>query len=232
MGDPLDAIFRPRSIAVVGASRNKEKLGWAVLHNLIANDFQGTIYPVNPKADFVHSVRAYPSVLDIPGPVDLAVLTVPWEHALQAVEECGKKGVKGLVVITAGFREIGGAGVEREARLRELARSFGMRMVGPNCMGVINTDPAVSMDATFAYPPPLRGVVSFMSQSGALGSAILDQASTINVGFAKFVSLGNKADVSGNDLLAAWEDDPATRIVLMYSRTSATRRTSPASRGG
>jgi len=216
MGDSLDAIFRPRSIAVIGASRNKEKLGWAVLHNLIANDFQGTIYPVNPKADSVHSVRAYPSVLDIPGPVDLAVLTVPWEHALQAVEECGKKGVKGLVVITAGFREIGGAGVEREAKLRELARSYGMRMVGPNCMGVINTAPEVSMDATFAYPPPLRGVVSFMSQSGALGSAILDQASTINVGFAKFVSLGNKADVSGNDLLAAWEDDPDTRIVLMY----------------
>src|SRR3990170_5026817 len=216
MASRLDPIFNPRTVAVIGASRNKEKVGWAILHNLVANDFQGTIYPVNPKAESIHSIKAYPSILDVPGPVDLAVITVPAEVALGTIEECAKKGVKGLIVITAGFREIGGVGEEREKHLRELVRKHGMTMVGPNCMGVINTHPDVSMDATFAATPPLRGTVSFMSQSGALGVAILDQARTINVGFAKFVSLGNKVDVSGNDLLDAWEDDPGTKVVLMY----------------
>jgi len=216
MASRLDPIFNPRTVAVIGASRNKEKVGWAILHNLVANDYQGTIYPVNPKAESIHSIKAYPSILDVPGPVDLAVITVPAEVALETIEECAKKGVKGLIVITAGFREIGGVGEEREKHLRDLVRKHGMTMVGPNCMGVINTHPGVSMDATFAATPPLRGTVSFMSQSGALGVAILDQARSINVGFAKFVSLGNKVDVSGNDLLDAWEDDPETKVVLMY----------------
>ena len=216
MTSRLDPIFNPRTVAVIGASRNKEKVGWAILHNLVANDFQGTIYPVNPKADSIHSIKAYRSVLDVPGPVDLAVITVPAEVALRTIEECAEKGVKGLIVITAGFREIGGVGQEREKHLRDLVRKHGMVMVGPNCMGVINTHAGVSMDATFAATPPLRGTVSFMSQSGALGVAILDQARSINVGFAKFVSLGNKVDVSGNDLLEAWEDDPETKVILMY----------------
>ena len=216
MPGSLDAVFFPRSIAVVGASRHREKIGYTLLHNLIVNHYEGTLYPVNPKAESVHSIRAYPRVLDIPGDVDLAIVVVPAEAALQAVEECGKKGVKGLVVITAGFREIGGVGLERERKLRELVRAHGMRMIGPNCMGIINTHPSVRMDATFAPTPPLRGPISFMSQSGALGVAILEHAKTINVGFAKFVSLGNKTDVSGNDLLEYWEKDPETRIVLMY----------------
>jgi acetyltransferase len=216
MGDRLDPIFNPRSVAVIGASRTKGKVGYAIMHNLIANEYQGTLYPVNPNAESVHSIKAYPSVLDVPGPVDLAIITVPADGALQAVEECAKKGVKGLVVITAGFREIGGVGEERERKLKDLVRSHGMTMVGPNCMGVINTNPAVQLDATFAPTPPPRGRISFMSQSGALGVAILDHAKTLNLGFAKFVSLGNKTDVSGNDLLASWEDDPDTHVILMY----------------
>ena len=216
VSDGLDAIFSPRSIAVVGASRHRGKVGYAIMHNLIVNEYQGTVYPVNPNATSVHGVRAYPTVLDIPDPVDLAIVTVPAEVALEAVEACGRKGVRGLVVITAGFREIGGPGAEREARLLDLCRSHGMTMVGPNCMGVINTHPEVRMDATFAPTPPLRGTISFMTQSGALGVAILDHARSINVGFAKFCSLGNKAQVSGNDLLEAWAADPETKTILMY----------------
>lgn len=216
MAGRLDPIFSPKTVAVIGASRHKGKVGYAILHNLIANDYQGTIYPVNPNAESVHSIRAYASVLDVPGPVDLAILCIPADAVLDAIEECGRKGVKGLVVITAGFREIGGIGEERERKLRELVRKHGMVAVGPNCMGVINTHPDVNMDATFAPTPPLRGTISFTSQSGALGVAILDHAKSINVGFAKFVSLGNKTDVSGNDFLLAWEDDPETKTILMY----------------
>src|SRR3989304_691803 len=188
---PLDVIFSPSSIAVVGASRNRGKIGYEILHNLILNDYQGTIYPVNPKARSVHGIPAYPSVLSMPGPVD-------------------------LVVITAGFREIGGAGIGREERLLALCREYGMTMVGPNCMGVINTSPDIQMDATFAPTPPLRGGVSLVTQSGALGVAILDAAQSLGVGFAKFCSLGNKAQVSLNDVLAAWKGDPETKIILAY----------------
>jgi len=212
----LDAIFSPTSIAVVGASRHRGKIGYTVLHNLLVNEYQGTLYPVNPKASSVHGIRAYPSVLSIPDPVDLAIITVPAEIALQAVEECGKKGVPGLVVITAGFREIGGPGIEREARLLALCRQYGMTMVGPNCMGVFNTDPDVRMDATFAPTPPLGGGISLVSQSGALGIAILDHAKALGVGFAKFCSLGNKAQVSLNDLLALWNGDAPTKTILAY----------------
>jgi len=215
-GDGLDAIFSPRSIAVVGASRHKGKIGYEVLHNLIVNEFQGTIYAINPSAVSIHGIRAYPSVLDVPESVDLAVITVPAAAVLSAVEQCGKKGVKGLVVITAGFREVGGAGVDREAELLALCRKYGMTMIGPNCMGVINTHPSIQMDATFAPTSPLRGSISLVTQSGALGVAILDQAKSLNIGFAKFCSLGNKAQVSLNDLLQKWEGDEETKIILMY----------------
>ncbi len=214
--DGLDVVFSPRSIAVVGASRHKGKIGYEVLHNLILNEYQGTVYPVNPNATSIHGIRAYPTILDVPEPVDLAIITVPASGALHAVEECGKKGVKGLVIITAGFREVGGAGVEREAELLALCRKYKMTMIGPNCMGVINTHPDVQMDATFAPTPPLRGSISLITQSGALGVAILDHAKSINVGFAKFCSLGNKAQVSLNDLLQKWKDDPESKIILMY----------------
>src|SRR6266446_2433488 len=167
----LDAIFSPASIAVVGASRHRGKIGYEILHNLILNDYQGTVYPVNPKATSIHGIRAYPSVLEIPDAVDHAVITVPADVALQAVEDCGKKGVQGLVVITAGFREIGDVGVDREARLFAVCAQYGMTMIGPNCMGVINTHADIRMDATFAPTPPLPGGISLATQSGALGIA-------------------------------------------------------------
>ena len=154
--EPLDAIFRPRSIAVIGASRRPGSIGHEILHNLIEHDFQGVVFPVNPTARVIHSIKAYPTVLDIPDPVDLAVVVVPYRQVLGVVEECGRKGVRGLVVITAGFREVGGEGIAREEALIESVRAYDMQLVGPNCMGVINTEPSVSMNATFAptFPPP------------------------------------------------------------------------------
>lgn len=212
----LDPVFSPESIAVVGASRNPAKVGAQILHKLITYGFRGTLYPVNRKAKDVHSIRAYPSVSDIPDDVDLAVIVVPSEYVMDVIEECAKKGVRGAVVITAGFKEIGGEGVERERTLLERTRKHGIAMIGPNCMGIINTNPRVLMDATFAPTFPLHGKTAFMSQSGALGVAVLDHAKKINIGFSKFVSLGNKADVSVNDLLQYWGNDPDTDVILMY----------------
>ncbi|HLE55248.1 MAG TPA: acetate--CoA ligase family protein [Thermoplasmata archaeon] len=217
MADPgLDRIFAPKSIAVVGASRHEGKIGYEIVKNLVANGYRGSIYPINPKADEILDIRVYPSVGAVPGPVDLAVIVVPAALAIPAVEECGKKGVKGLVVITAGFREIGGPGLERERELLRLCKTYGMTMIGPNCMGVINTHPDVSMDATFAPTAPLRGHVSLVTQSGALGVAILEHTKSLGIGFAKFCSLGNKAQVSLNDLLQAWGEDPETKIIVAY----------------
>src|SRR5437773_916122 len=212
----LDAIFSPRSIAVIGASRHRGKIGYEILRNLIVNEYQGILYPVNPNATGIHGIRTYPSISDVPDPVDLAVITVPSDLAVDAAKACGEKGVRGLVVITAGFREIGGVGVERESRLLRICESYGLTLIGPNCMGVINTHPDVRMDATFAPTPPLRGGISLVTQSGALGIAILEHARTLGVGFAKFCSLGNKAQVSLNDLLTSWRVDPETKIVLAY----------------
>src|SRR5438105_9968142 len=212
----LDAIFSPRSIAVIGASRHRGKIGYEILRNLIVNEYQGILYPVNPNATGIHGIRTYPSISDVPDPVDLAVITVPSDLAVDAAKACGEKGVRGLVVITAGFREIGGVGVERESRLLRICESYGLTLIGPNCMGVINTHPDVRMDATFAPTPPLRGGISLVTQSGALGIVILEHAKTLGVGFAKFCSLGNKAQVSLNDLLQMWRDDPDTKIILAY----------------
>jgi acetate---CoA ligase (ADP-forming) len=215
----LDAIFRPRSIAVVGASRDRSAIGREILHNLIEYEFNGPIYPVNPRAANVHSLKCYPEVGAIPDPVDLAVIVVPRDVVPAVVEQCGRKGVRGVVVITAGFKEVGGDGVRREAELLALVRGYGMRMIGPNCMGVINTDPEVRMNATFAKAVPeagMAGTVGFISQSGALGEAILANARDLNIGISMFASTGNKADISGNDLLEYWEDDPAVSVVLMY----------------
>lgn len=212
----LDAIFRPRSVAVIGASRRKGSIGAAIFENLMKQGFEGPVYPVNPTARVVGSVLAWPSVSAIPGDVDLAVIAVPAKQVLAAVEECGRKGVRGVVVITAGFKETGAEGAERERAMRDTARRHGMRMVGPNCLGVLNTEPNVRLDATFApaWPPP--GPVAFSSQSGALGLAILETAGALGLGISQFVSVGNKADVSGNDLLEWWEQDPGTGVILLY----------------
>ena len=216
MSASLKPLFRPRSIAVVGASRRRDSIGGAILRNLIAEPFQGPVYPVNPKATHVQAVPAYPSVDAIPGEVDLAVIVVPAIQVLDVVEACAKKGVKALVVISAGFKEIGGEGIAREAALRDAVRRHGMRLVGPNCLGILNTDAAVKMNATFAPVEPPPGRIAFSSQSGALGLAILDYARELSLGISHFVSVGNKADVSGNDLLEYWEQDPGTDLILLY----------------
>jgi len=213
---PLDAIFEPRAIAVVGASRRRGSIGFSLLHNLIANEFAGAVFPVNPEAAAVHSLKCYPSVDAIPDPVDLAVVMVPKAAVQGVVEAAIAKGVRGLVVITAGFGETGEEGARRERALRETVRAAGVRMIGPNCMGVINTAAEVRLNATFAPTPAERGPLGFVSQSGALGVAILNVARDLGIGFTQFVSMGNKADVSGNDILEHWEDDPATQVIAMY----------------
>lgn len=216
MPSSLDAILRPRSVAVIGASRKRGTIAAEVFHNLVSHGFPGAVYPVNPHAPVVQSVRAWRTVEEIPDPVDLAVLVVPAAQVPDAVEACGRKGVKGIVTITAGFAETGAEGRALQARVNESLHRYGMRMVGPNCLGVLNADPEVRLDATFAPTFPPFGNVAVSSQSGALGLAILDQAAELGVGISQFVSVGNKADVGGNDLLEHWESDPRTEVILLY----------------
>jgi acetyl coenzyme A synthetase (ADP forming)-like protein len=213
---PLDPVFSPRSIAVVGASRNPSSIGFALLHNLVLAGFEGPLYPVNPRARSIHSLPCYPSLAALPEAPDLVVVLVPRDLVLPVVEEAVARGARALVVISAGFGETGGEGARLEAQLRATVRAAGVRMIGPNCMGVINTDPEVRMNATFAPVAARRGSLGFVSQSGALGVAILNVAASLGIGLTQFVSMGNKADVSGNDLLEHWEDDPATRVLCMY----------------
>jgi acetyl coenzyme A synthetase (ADP forming)-like protein len=215
-GYMLDALMRPRSIAVIGASRTPNTIGYQILDNLLRHGYQGAVYPVNPRAEAIHSIRAYPSVEAIPDAVEMAVVVVPKQHVVEAAEACGRKGVRALVVISAGFKEIGGAGIEREKALMEVVRRHAMRLVGPNCMGVLNTATDRSMNATFAPSMPPPGPVSFMSQSGAMGVTILDYAAEYGIGISQFVSVGNKPDVSGNDLVQYWADDERTGVILMY----------------
>ncbi len=210
----LDAFFNPRSVAVIGASRDPEKLGYAVLANLKEGGYPGRLYPVNPKADEILGLKTYPSVLDIPGAVDLAVIVIPYRFVPDVLEQCGEKGVPAVVVISAGFREAGREGLERERELVAIADRYNLRLIGPNCLGVIDTD--TPLNATFAAGMPPAGPIAFMSQSGALGTAVLDMAMAGRIGFSKFASLGNKADVSETDLLEAWGDDPASRVILIY----------------
>jgi acetyltransferase len=212
----LDPILRPRSIAVVGASRRSGTIGHQIVANLVRHGFTGPVFPVNPTAASINAMHAWPSVSAIPEPVDMAVVAVPKERVCDVAEECGASGVGGLIVISSGFREVGAEGMERERRLLDITRRHGMRMIGPNCMGAINSDAAYSMNATFAPLMPDFGPAAFVSQSGALGVNVLDYAKELGIGIAQFVSMGNKADVSGNDLLLHWEDDPAIEVILMY----------------
>lgn len=216
MDTSLDVIFKPKSVAVIGASARRGGIGREIFDKLLAADFNGPVYPVNNRTPFIHSVPTYPSVLAIPGPVDLAIVSVPRDAVRQAVHECAQKGVRGLVVITAGFKETGAEGAALEKRILEIVRRHGMRMVGPNCMGVICTDPDVRMDGTFAPTVPRRGSIGFVSQSGALGATILEYANSLNLGVSMFISIGNKADISGNDLLEYWKDDDSVSVILMY----------------
>jgi acetyl coenzyme A synthetase (ADP forming)-like protein len=209
-------MLAPRSVAVIGAGRKRKTIGGEVFHNLMDGGFNGPVYPVNPVAEVVQSVRAYKSILDIPGPVDLAVIVVPARLAMAAAKECAQKGVHGMVVITAGFAETGPAGREMQKELLGVAREHGMRLIGPNCMGVINTHDDVRMNATFSPNAPIQGNVGFLSQSGALGLAVIEYANTLNLGLSTFISVGNKADLSGNDFIQYWADDPATDVIALY----------------
>jgi len=212
----LRAILKPRAIAVVGASRRESNLGRRVLEALLTSGFKGSVYPVNPSAAELHGERCYSSPRDLPPDVDLAILAVPRESVLAAVDDCAAAGVKGLVVISAGFAETDARGRELQTELVERVRGYGMRMVGPNCMGVINTDPAMSLNASFAEHLPPPGRVALASQSGGLGLAVLNLAARRQIGLSTFVSLGNKADISGNDILQYAEHDPETSVVLLY----------------
>jgi acetate---CoA ligase (ADP-forming) len=212
----LRPFFRPNAVAVVGASRDPSSIGYRILEALVQNRFQGPVYPVNPRASVVGCFRAYPSVRELPEQVDLAVVAVPRDVVLGVVDDCAARGVRAVVVVTAGFAEVGAEGRELQARLVERVRGHGMRMVGPNCMGLLNANPAVRLNASFAPVFPPSGRVAMSSQSGALGLAILAAAWRYHLGLSTFVSVGNKADVSGNDLLLYWEEDDDTSVILLY----------------
>ena len=209
-------VLAPTSVAVIGASRDRGTPGAEVFHNLLAGGFAGPVYPVNPAATVVQSVAAYPSVREVPGTVDLAIIAVPPDAVVRAAADCAEAGARALVVLSAGFAETDGAGAERQRQLLAVCRQTGMRLVGPNCLGVVNTDPAVRLDAQFGPYAPVAGRVGFLSQSGALGLAIIDHANELGLGLSSFVSVGNKADLSGNDLLQYWETDPRTDVILLY----------------
>lgn len=209
-------MFAPKSIAVIGASNRQGSVGRAVFTNILLNEYKGTVYPVNPKDRSISGVRSYPSVQDLPESVDVAVVVVPAAAVLAVTEECGKKGVKGLIVISAGFKEVGQDGAALERQVASLAQKYSMRMVGPNCLGVMNTDSEVRLNASFASQMPLEGSIAFASQSGALGEAVIDYAAGEGIGFSKFISVGNKADVNENDILEYLRADPKTKVILLY----------------
>jgi acyl-CoA synthetase (NDP forming)/GNAT superfamily N-acetyltransferase len=212
----MRAFFEPRVVAVVGANRERGKIGSEILHNLIATGFTGTLVPVHPTAPEVAGVRAYRRVTDIPDRIDLAMIVVPAPEVLPAVDDCISKHVPAICVISAGFSECDAEGRAREAILVEKVRRAGCRVIGPNCMGLLNTDPAVRLNATFSPVYPPCGGVAMSTQSGALGLAILDYAKGLDIGLSSFVSVGNKADVSGNDLIQYWAEDPKTSVILLY----------------
>lgn len=212
----IERFFNPRSVAVIGASRRQDTIGQTLVRNLVLGDFSGTVHAVNPSADAVSGLPAYASVADIPGDVDVAIVAVPAEAVQDVVLDCAAKGVHGLVVISSGFAESGEEGRRRQRQLVGLSRSYGLRLIGPNCLGIINTHPEVSLNASLSQVMPPRGRAGFFCQSGALGSAILEKVNNRGLGLTTFVSAGNRADVSGNDLLQYWEEDESTEVVLLY----------------
>lgn len=216
MLSPLERAFYPGSIAVIGASSKPGSLSYQLIHNLVIFGYKGSIYPVNPKAASVYSIPAYPSITTIKNNIDLAVLMVPKEMVLDTVDECHKKNIQSIVVITAGFKETGEEGAEREAALLKKIRKYKMRLIGPNCMGIINTHPEVKMNCTFVQGTPLGGGIGFISQSGALGAAVLRTVQQNDIGLAQFISIGNKADVSGNTVLEYWWHNDDIKVITLY----------------
>ena len=212
----IERIFRARSIAVIGASRRQDSIGQAMVRNLVLGDFGGSVYAVNSQAEAVSGLPAYKRVQDIPGEVDVAIVAVPAESVNDVVLDCAAKGVHGLVVISAGFAEEGPEGRQRQRALLGLSRSYGLRLIGPNCLGIINTAPDLQLNASLSPSMPPQGRVGFFCQSGALGTAILESVSRRGLGLSTFVSAGNRADVSGNDLLQYWQEDDSTEVILLY----------------
>lgn len=210
----LEKLFNPSSVAVVGASRTPGKVGYAILSNIISSGFAGEVYPVNPNATEILGFKCYPRITDIPSDVDLAIISIPAQAVLDVVEECGRKGVKYIVVISAGFKEIGPEGLVREAKLQALCRRYGMRLLGPNCLGFIDT--YTPLNASFAATQPLKGRIAFISQSGALATSILNWSRSIGIGFSRFITLGNRADIDESDIIESLRDDPNTSVILAY----------------
>ena len=212
----LDKIMKPKSIAVIGASTKEHTIGSDIMKRLQEYNFNGKIYPVNPKGGIIEGLQAYTSVLEVPGEVDLAIIVVNAKFVLSTIDQCHEKGIKGLCIITAGFKETGKEGAELEKQLLEKVREYGMRCVGPNCLGVVNTHPDIRMDGCFAESLPERGNIGFVSQSGALGGGILNILKDLNLGFAQFISIGNQADVNAETALEYWENDSDVEQILLY----------------
>ena len=212
----LNPIMKPKSIALIGASTKEHTIGSDILKRLTEYGFTGNLYPVNPKADTIGGLKAYASVKEIEGPVDLAIIVINAKHVLSVIDECHEKGVGGLCVISAGFKESGAAGAALEAELLKKCRTYKMRCIGPNCLGVVNTHPSIRMDGCFAESLPERGDIGFVSQSGALGGGILNILKDLNIGFAQFISIGNQADVNATTAIEYWENDDDVGQILLY----------------
>ncbi|MFW9910639.1 MAG: acetate--CoA ligase family protein, partial [Candidatus Thorarchaeota archaeon] len=210
----IDVLFTPKSIAVIGASSTKGKLGNDVIRNLIDSGYEGRIYPVNPKGGEILGKKVFKSVADISGAIDVAVIVIPAKYVLEAVVDCGKKGVRALVIITAGFKEVGHEGQSLEQKIIELAEKYNMVVQGPNCLGIINTH--APYNASFSSGTPSKGTIAFASQSGALMTGILDWSLMEKIGFSKFVSLGNKAQLDEADFIEAFGRDPDSTFILLY----------------
>jgi len=216
MSTDLNKFFYPKSIAVIGASSKAGTLGYELLGNLIKFGYNGKLFPVNPKADAIHSIKSYKSLLDIKDGVDLVVIMLAKHLVLNAIDECKKKKVKSVIVITAGFKEVGEEGITLEQDLISKVKKYGMRLVGPNCMGIINTKNDVLMNGTFIKGTPVAGGIGFVSQSGALGASVLKIIEKYDIGFSQFVSIGNKADVSENDVIDYWKENPDVNVITAY----------------
>ncbi len=210
----LDFLFTPKQIAVIGASKSPQKIGYAIIDNIIKSGYQGKVYPVNPKEKEIAGLKCYPAIGEIPEKVDLAVLSVPAHVTLKAAQECGEAGVKGLIVITAGFKEVGGEGLKKEKELLNVCRRYNMRMIGPNCVGLMDTH--TPLNASFARGFPEKGSISFISQSGAMLLSILDWSFSRGLGYSRFISLGNKADLNEIDFIESCAKDPNTKVILCY----------------
>ncbi|MBU1113856.1 MAG: acetate--CoA ligase family protein [Bacteroidetes bacterium] len=210
------SVFYPKSIAIIGANNVEGTVPYDIVKSILISNYKGIIYPVSPKETSILNIKAYKYVIDIELPVDLAIVVFPSSVCNLVLEQLGQKGIKAAIIISAGFKEVGSVGLEREKQIKEIADKYGISFIGPNCLGVINTDPKVNLNASFARKMPSEGNIGFLSQSGALCTAVLDYAQSKNIGFSKFVSFGNKADISEIDLLYYLADDPKTKVILLY----------------